>query len=200
MTSTSLGNNIKYLRSIKKQSQKDFAEFLDIPQPSLSAYENDRNSPTADVLLNISQKCKVSIDWLCGASDSKRVNYTFSHMGDVSYLLYFLMEVNELKIDIERIKTSTDDEPTFTTNLKINGTDPGAPLNKALCLIIDDIESNMKNNQNPVIYNYIKNLAYEEFKVAPVTLKNLKNTSQKDLEERFYNLVNNTPENTSEDK
>lgn len=61
-----LGDKLQYLRKTLTFSQKDFAEFLGIPQPSLSAYENNRNSPTVDVLINIAKKCNISLDWLCG--------------------------------------------------------------------------------------------------------------------------------------
>ena len=51
------------------KKQKDFTEFLGIPQPSMSAYENRKNNPTIDVLIDIADKCKVSLDWLAGRSD-----------------------------------------------------------------------------------------------------------------------------------
>lgn len=60
--------NLRILRAMMGFTQKEFAELLDIPQPSVSAYENNRNSPTMEVLINIAQKCNVSIDWLCGLS------------------------------------------------------------------------------------------------------------------------------------
>lgn len=79
-----LGDKLQYLRKTLTFSQKDFAEFLGIPQPSLSAYENNRNSPTVDVLINIAKKCNISLDWLCGISTSKQ---TLSSLGDVSDFL-----------------------------------------------------------------------------------------------------------------
>lgn len=36
-------------------SQKEFTVFLEIPQPPLSTYENNRNSPTIEVLINIAK-------------------------------------------------------------------------------------------------------------------------------------------------
>ena len=45
-----LGQRIKSLRFTLGKSQKEFAEFLGIPQPSMSAYENGKNSPTIDVV------------------------------------------------------------------------------------------------------------------------------------------------------
>lgn len=64
---------MKYLRSINKKTQKEFAEFLGIPQPSMSAYENGKNNTTIDVLIDIADKCNVPLDWL-----AKRSDYTFS--------------------------------------------------------------------------------------------------------------------------
>lgn len=60
------GKNLKKLRSTMNMKQKEFAELLGIPQPSISAYENGRNQPTLDVLITIALRCNISIDWLCG--------------------------------------------------------------------------------------------------------------------------------------
>ena len=65
-------NNIfgKRLRELRHETlnmnQREFAKLLGISQPSLSAYESGRNKPTIDSVINISDKCNVSIDWLCG--------------------------------------------------------------------------------------------------------------------------------------
>ena len=78
---------MKYLLHINKKTQKEFAEFLGIPQPSMFAYENGKNNPTIDVLIDIADKCKVSLDWLAGRSD-----YTFalSSMRDFVLFMYEL--------------------------------------------------------------------------------------------------------------
>ncbi len=44
---------LKSLRNLQNKSQKYFAEFLGIPQPSMSAYENGKNKPTIEVLVDI---------------------------------------------------------------------------------------------------------------------------------------------------
>lgn len=62
MKSTIFGERIKTLRISLGKSQKEFAEFIGIPQPSMSAYENGKNNPTIEVLVNIADKCNVSID------------------------------------------------------------------------------------------------------------------------------------------
>lgn len=60
MNNKTVSERLKYLRSINKK--KEFAEFLGIPQPSMSAYENGKNNPTINVLIDIADKCKVSLD------------------------------------------------------------------------------------------------------------------------------------------
>ena len=52
MNNKTVSERLKYLRSINKKTQKEFAEFLGIPQPSMSAYENGKNNPTIDVLID----------------------------------------------------------------------------------------------------------------------------------------------------
>ena len=71
-------NNIfgKRLRELRLETlnmnQREFAKLLGISQPSLSAYESGRNKPTIDSVINISDKCNVSIDWLCGRDNKPR--------------------------------------------------------------------------------------------------------------------------------
>lgn len=86
------GERLKNLRSvIMQKTQKEFSEIMGIPQPTLSAYESGRNKPTVDVLINISQKCHVSIDWLCGNDNAT----DFHSLGDIMNVLFSLYEVNE---------------------------------------------------------------------------------------------------------
>ena len=71
-------NNIfgKRLRELRLETlnmnQREFAKLLGISQPSLSAYESGRNKPTIDSVINISDKCNVSTDWLCGRDTKPR--------------------------------------------------------------------------------------------------------------------------------
>lgn len=62
------GERIRFVRKKAKVSQKEFCEMLDIPQSTLSAYETDRMQPTIAALVSISEKCGVSMDWLCGTN------------------------------------------------------------------------------------------------------------------------------------
>lgn len=59
---------IRILRSKMNMNQFEFANYIGIKQPSLSAYERGISSPTMDGLTAIAEKCNVSLDWLCGIS------------------------------------------------------------------------------------------------------------------------------------
>ncbi len=62
-----IGDRIKLLRQQKLNlSQKEFANLLEIPQSTVSAYENNRNIPTTEIMIKISQLSNISLDWLCG--------------------------------------------------------------------------------------------------------------------------------------
>lgn len=142
MNNTTLGDKLQYLRKDMSMSQKDFADFLGIPQPSLSAYENNRNSPTVDVLINIAKKCNISLDWLCGISSTK---YTLSSLSDIAEVLYALMETDNIKLDIEVHDHLPNDEETddnkWYTSITVYGNDPENKLNADLCKIIAKVEN-----------------------------------------------------------
>lgn len=53
---------IKFLRG--KKSQTEFAREIDIPQTTLSRYEQGLNYPSEDILMKISEVCDVTLDWL----------------------------------------------------------------------------------------------------------------------------------------
>ncbi|KAF5076791.1 helix-turn-helix protein [anaerobic digester metagenome] len=142
-----LGEKIQLLRKNLGYTQKEFAEFLSIPQPSLSAYENDRNSPTTEVLINIATKCKVSLDWLCGISTTENTKYHINEMSDLTELLYTFMELNEIGIDIEvndRLPNDIEtDEEKWYTKLTVYGNDKRFKYNSTLCKIITSIRDNL---------------------------------------------------------
>lgn len=107
------GERLKKLRSITMgMNQRDFAKLLGIPQPNLSAYESGRNKPTIDTVINISNKCNVSIDWLCGKDSSSRID----SLGDLLSVFLDLYDSKEFSfrteiqdnIDIEGDKQNDD--------------------------------------------------------------------------------------------
>ena len=63
--------NIKVLRELKKLSQEQMAEQLNITRARLGAYEEGRNEPPVEILLRFSDYFKISIDALLRGDFSK---------------------------------------------------------------------------------------------------------------------------------
>lgn len=81
LTRAHFSENLKVLRSELNMTQKEFSDFLEIKQQTLSGYETGKITPSLDVTRSIAIKCDVSIDWLCGLSKKRKlgseiVNYT----------------------------------------------------------------------------------------------------------------------------
>jgi len=135
-----LGGKLQALRKNLGYSQKDFSEFLGIPQPSLSAYENEKNSPTTEVLINIAKKCNISLDWLCGLTENTNKQYEISEMKDLADIVYKLLEVNEIAFDIkinDKLPNDIETEDNrWYTQLTVYGNDKEHRHNADLCQII----------------------------------------------------------------
>lgn len=117
------GERLRILRSMKGNiSQKDFATELGIPQPTLSSYETGKSKPTIDAIINIAEKCEVSMDWLCGRDKV----FHLKSMGDILSFLLELYETQEIsikttihdRVDVEE-KDTTDDKERKWIELKV---------------------------------------------------------------------------------
>lgn len=158
MKSTVFGERIKTLRISIGKSQKEFAKFIGIPQPSMSAYENGKNSPTIEVLVNIADKCNVSIDWLCG----RQAQVSLSDLSDVASFLYKIMETNEIGceivvhdrlengLDIEK-EGETDDRNRWWTRLTFYGNDRRFKYNGNICQIISKMNENVSDLESYLV-------------------------------------------------
>ena len=62
----SIGDRIKYLLSIRKLSQKEFAKRLGITEATLSRYVSGTRMPKADMIISICNELGISADWLLG--------------------------------------------------------------------------------------------------------------------------------------
>lgn len=148
-TTDSFGKRLQALRLYKKLTQQEFAELVNIPQPSISAYENGRNSPNMDVLINIAQTCNVSLDWLCGLSSAPP---QISTMGDIANFLYTLLETDDIHLDIDihdklpnDLETDTD---KYYARITIYGNDFKYPLNNDLCSMIRGVRDDFFDFEN----------------------------------------------------
>lgn len=71
-------DRLKELRLSKSMTQSQFVEGLGITASALSAYEKNQKNPSISVAMRISQKHCVSLDWLCGITDSESRMVTYS--------------------------------------------------------------------------------------------------------------------------
>lgn len=83
------------LRKIRQQTgktQKEFADMVMSTAATISAYENSTKNPSLDIVMNIAEKCHVSIDWLCGLSEKQTYSETFSTYKDIIEILFEIDE------------------------------------------------------------------------------------------------------------
>lgn len=193
MNNNTLGDKLQYLRKDMSMSQKDFANFLGIPQPSLSAYENNRNSPTVDVLINIAKKCNISLDWLCGISSAK---HTLSSLSDIADMLYAVMETEDMKLDIEIHDHLPNDEETddnkWYTSITVYGNDPENKLNADLCKIIAKVENDYMDLESYALSKEMYETSKEktiDYFTLPLKKKTIPKLSREERMKKHINFV-----------
>ena len=186
------GERLKTLRSVLMQkTQKEFSEYLGIPQPTLSSYESGRNKPTIDVVINIAEKCDISVDWLCG-----RDNYPQMHsLGDVMYFLFELYETKEFScrtiiqdcVDIENTD-ETDDTKRNWIQIMFYYNDawhnPENIYSQDICAIIKkvyELHSRLINYDYPQDYYEAEKKRYiNMYKDVPITKTDYSEISEED--------------------
>lgn len=67
-----LSTRLKLLRSEKDVKQKDVAKFLDISSSAYGFYEQDKRTPTPDMVLKLAEYFDVSTDFILGKSDNRK--------------------------------------------------------------------------------------------------------------------------------
>lgn len=195
MNKKTVSERLKYLRSINKKTQKEFAEFLGIPQPSMSAYENGKNNPTIDVLIDIADKCKVSLDWLTGRSD-----YVFGLSSMREFVLFMYELVMKKEIGFEIIvedKFSNDietDENKWNAKLVFYGNDKKHPFNADVCNILKELSDNLFDLESYSItieqFYSMKNKSVEYYSL-PLTPKEFEELSRDEILKKRVEYLKN---------
>lgn len=88
---------LKQVREEKKMTQKDFADFLQIRQQTLSGYETGKICPSLEVAAGMAQSLDVSLDWLCGNSENKSTKQAIKTCADAISVLFQI----DLEADIQ---------------------------------------------------------------------------------------------------
>lgn len=61
-----LGKRLKTARQTNKITQQELAKILNTTRTNVCNYENDRNKPSADMIIEICKTLNISADWLLG--------------------------------------------------------------------------------------------------------------------------------------
>lgn len=81
-----IATRIKELRNSLNLTQNEFGSLINVAQTTLSSYEKGTKTPNIETLYNISKKCEISLDWLCGLSNIQKTN-NFTSYSDIFRLL-----------------------------------------------------------------------------------------------------------------
>ena len=67
-----IGDRLKYSLNIRKLTQKEFAQRINITESAMSRYISDERVPRADTIVSICRSLGVSADWLLGMTDLEK--------------------------------------------------------------------------------------------------------------------------------
>ncbi|MCK0179926.1 LexA family transcriptional regulator [Flavobacteriaceae bacterium S0862] len=119
-----IAKNIKHLRSLKKLSQEGLAEELHITRSRIGSYEENRSSPTIEVLIKLSDYFKIPIDILLRNDLTKSKDASFIEIGNQRVLFPITVDTeNEDLIEVVPIKASAGylsgyDDPEYIEQLQ----------------------------------------------------------------------------------
>lgn len=113
---------IKELRTSQKLTQSDFAESINTTQAALSGYERGDRTPSLDILISISQKYNVSIDWLCGQSETKNLTQELSTYSDLIKIILLFSDAEKfiVKTYLEGKESTSLPFPFNTLSINID--------------------------------------------------------------------------------
>ena len=202
-----MGQRIKKTRKMMKMTQVEFAKLLDVPQPSISAYEKDKYLPSFEVIGKIMKECNVSLEWLNGYNSVPDSTLTVTDIGN---MISQLFEIDSLsfQVEAEMSHSSSKDKsecihPKVTFTLLNNDA-----LGDNLISYLYEMQSVCFDYSNHLISEEEslnkKSQIYEKYMI-PISFKKYRETSEKELMETqvkaLQKKLNNEKEsNNSEEK
>ena len=95
-----LCSRLKELRSSLNLTQKEFAEQVGASTVSISSYEIGAKTPSLEMLLSIAKTFHVSLDWLCGLSDTQSKSGEIKNYSELVKNILAILETENLDADI----------------------------------------------------------------------------------------------------
>lgn len=180
-----MGQRIKKTRKMMKMTQVEFAKLLDVPQPSISAYEKDKYLPSFEVIGKIMKECNVSFEWLNGYNSVPDPTLTVTDIGN---MISQLFEIDSLSFQVEAEKSHSSSKnksecihPKVTFTLLNNDA-----LGDNLISYLYEMQSVCFDCSNHLISEEEslnkKSQIYEKYMI-PISFKKYRETSEKELME-----------------
>lgn len=180
-----MGQRIKNTRKMMKMTQVEFAKLLDVPQPSISAYEKDKYLPSFEVIGKIMKECNVSFEWLNGYNSVPDSTLTVTDIGN---MISQLFEIDSLSFQVEAEKSHSSSKnksecihPKVTFTLLNNDA-----LGDNLISYLYEMQSVCFDYSNHLISEEEslnkKSQIYEKYMI-PISFKKYRETSEKELME-----------------
>ncbi len=180
-----MGQRIKKARKMMKMTQVEFAKLLDVPQPSISAYEKDKYLPSFEVIGKIMKECNVSFEWLNGYNSVPDSTLTVTDIGN---MISQLFEIDSLSFQVEAEKSHSSSKnksecihPKVTFTLLNNDA-----LGDNLISYLYEMQSVCFDCSNHLISEEEslnkKSQIYEKYMI-PISFKKYRETSEKELME-----------------
>lgn len=180
-----MGQRIKKTRKMMKMTQVEFAKLLDVPQPSISAYEKDKYQPSFEVIGKIMKECNVSFEWLNGYNSVPDSTLTVTDIGN---MISQLFEIDSLSFQVEAEKSHSSSKnksecihPKVTFTLLNNDA-----LGDNLISYLYEMQSVCFDCSNHLISEEEslnkKSQIYEKYMI-PISFKKYRETSEKELME-----------------
>lgn len=180
-----MGQRIKKTRKMMKMTQVEFAKLLDVPQPSISAYEKNKYLPSFEVIGKIMKECNVSFEWLNGYNSVPDSTLTVTDIGN---MISQLFEIDSLsfQVEAEMSHSSSKDKsecihPKVTFTLLNNDA-----LGDNLISYLYEMQSVCFDCSNHLISEEEslnkKSQIYEKYMI-PISFKKYRETSEKELME-----------------
>ncbi len=102
-----LSKNIRHLRSLKKWSQEQLAEQLEIPRARIGSYEEERCDPPIDTVIKLSNLFHIAIDALVKCDLSKFDSESFMKVGENRILFPIVVDkANQDAVEVVTMKAS----------------------------------------------------------------------------------------------
>lgn len=98
-----ISERLKELRLKLEMSQSEFSKSISLKPQTYSAYEKNINLPPVVVLARIAEKYGVSLDWLCGFSNSEEKTVRLDTYADILKLIFELGSLDCVQIDDGKI-------------------------------------------------------------------------------------------------